>query len=73
MPAATENLASILDVMRTMMVDRERREREMAEVMQQREAERTREREQQGCLQVEERRRYEEESERRLTAMNKQM
>ena len=43
----------------------------MAEEMQQREAERTREHEQQGRLQAEERRRYKEESERRLTAMNK--
>ena len=63
----------LLDVMRTMMVDRERREKEIAEEMRKQDAERTRERERQERIREEERRRYEEENERRITATNKQM
>ena len=59
--------------MRTMMVDRERREKEIAEEMRKQDAERTRERERQERIREEERRRYEEENERRITATNKQM
>ena len=72
-PPTTTDLASILDVMRTMMVDRERREREIVEERQKQDAERELERQKQEALRVEERRRYEEESERRIAAMNKQM
>ena len=56
-----------------MMVDRERREKEIAEEMRKQDAERTRERERQERIREEERRRYEEENERRITATNKQM
>ena len=81
---AQPDLTSVLDVMRTMMVDRERREREIteerqrqeaerAEERQRQEAERAEERQRQEAEHAEERRRYEEESERRVTAMNKQL
>ena len=70
---ATGDLATILDVMRTMMVDRERREKEITEEMRKQDAERTRERERQERIREEERRRYEEENERQITATNKQM
>lgn len=60
--AASGDLTMVLDVMRSMMVDRERRERESAL-----------ERERQEHRHEEERRRYDDESERRIAAMNRQM
>ena len=67
------DVAMILDVMRTMMVDREKREKELAEERRRQEAERAQERERQDALREEDRRRHEEESERRISVMHQQM
>ena len=68
----TGDLATILDVMRTMMVDRESRERELTEEMR-RQAAKRRGQERQEITRGVERHNYEEESERRISIMHKQM
>ena len=67
------DVAMILDVMRTMMVDREKREMKLAEERRRQEAERAQERERQEALRKEDRRRHGEESERHISAMHRQM
>ena len=61
---------TIADAMCTIMVDRERPEKEIAEEMQKQDAERAMEREKQEHIRQEQRRHYKEESERRITATN---
>ena len=60
---ALPEISSLTDILRVMMEDRERREREIAEERERREREK---RERRETQREEERRRYEEESERRL-------
>ena len=56
-----------------MMVDREKREKELAEERRRQEAERAQERERQEALQEEDCRHHEEESERRISAIHRQI
>ena len=73
MPGVLPEMSNLTDMVRTMIEDRERREKEFAQERERRDREMAEERERMERKREEERRRYEEANERQMQEMHKQM